>query len=253
MKYRLFFIGVLIFAALALSQAPASLLASVMTKELSKNSQARFSYAHVSGLAWKGRFDDVVINSTYIGRVDYDISLLALLTGKIKGDLSLRGGAIVGDGKIVLGKKLIDINGGNFRVALGDLTSNRALGVPLTGQLRIEAERLRFNKKGCVDAKGTIFTDFLHGPARQLNVEGFNLQGPASCKGDDLELLLSGSGSEGRVGVELLIKPDLHFQIVANVVPVREEVVEALAFAGFEKNENGLNYQASGNIAGAVQ
>ncbi len=239
-KILVFVSGIFLLSALVIG-APASLLGRMLEKNI-----ANFSYGHVSGSLWQGQFTHAGYDGVSLGRVDYRLKFLPLLTGKAEFDLELNGGALTGNISIGIGKNYIAASNGDLRARLEGITNNTAFGLPVRGIANVNLELLHLNGEGCQQADFSLWTDFLTLPAKQFGGQGFPMEGQGQCEGADLNLALAGNGAEGNAQLSFLIRPDMGYKITASAAPSNPDIIEALAFLGFEKKGEQLNYVADG-------
>ncbi len=243
MRYFYLIAGGVFFLSALTVNAPASLVGTLF-----KNDGKVLSWTHTRGSLWNGQIENLSMDGIYLGRATYRLAPLPLLRGSAKLNLTLVGGSVSGNGDVVASKNSLVIKDGKFRANLSSMTNRRAFGLPVNGVADINIAEIHFTRKGCRTADVTVWTDFLSSTARQVNAEGFALEGPARCEGEDLLVSLEGAGNEGNVQLHFKLRVDMTYDMVALVEPKRRVVADALVFLGFKQSGTALNYEVAGTL-----
>jgi len=241
------FLAILSGAAAALycvAAAPASFIAAFA---LSKS--ADVSIERATGTIWEGALEGVRAKGVLLGDISYATNPLALLTGRLAGDLTAGGGALAGRAKASVGADgSAIIEDAQILFELDAATRFAFLGAPLDGTVRADIDRLVLSPRGCIASAAKIRTDVLAAPAKRFAAEAFDLSGEAACSGRDLLVALSGKGGEGAVTLSIRISPSLAYTLIAEAQPARTEVAEALQVLGFQRVNGALTIGARGVI-----
>ncbi len=239
--------GVFTFTAALAATAPASLLKHGLRK-----APGDFSYLRIEGTIWNGVIREASLNGADLGDVSFSVHALAFLKGRVEASMAADGRDVFGSGRLAAtfsGEILL--SDADLRFNLTTVSRRYALmGAPIEGAASIRVDKLSYSASGCAAAAGEIWTDVLRGPARVFDGEAFDLSGPLGCEDGDLKVALTGSGGEGSASLEIALRPDLTYELVADASPRRSEVDDALRMLGFEQGPGGLTYGASGVFRG---
>lgn len=235
------------FAAALLLLAPASLATAFLPSE-----HAGFSYSAIEGTIWQGRVKNAALSGVSLGDVDYKISLTSLLALSPQTELSFSGGVIRGKGAAKLGL------GGRFEISdtaidvnLGPFARRGILGSPVEGRAEITVSEFAATRAGCQKASGQLWTNVLDGPVKRFRGGTFPLAGALSCDGNDLLIALKGENQDGSADLNIRIRPDLSYEILATAHPQEDNVASALKVFGFEDQNGALIYGSAGVLDGA--
>ncbi len=242
-------LGAAVFVAAALWQAPASLVAPAL-----QQSGANVQYRELAGRIWDGELRGLTVGDQYLGDVSFRLHALPLLTGTISSDVSVAGGAAVGEGEIGANALLrrVWLRDASLEFDLGSVRRYTIFGIPYEGRARAKIARLSWSlNAGCLEAQGDVWTDVLNASARRFVGDGLVLSGPASCADDRLRLNLSGANREGVTNIAVSVTPRLTYQLTASVMPDRAELKTNLRAIGFEDSGGALIYDAVGELKGA--
>ena len=244
---RYWFIGIIVFTAAVVANAPASLLQSAF-----KQAGDQFHYAGIEGTIWSGVIRNVSVSGADLGDIKFKTRPSALLQGAIRAQVSLNGEDVFGVSEIGAGLGGgLQINDADLRLNLTRLSRRYAfMGAPIEGTATVQVEAFSINKNGCGRANGKIWTDVLKGPAKVFNGEAFDLSGPIECDEGIVKVMLAGKGGEGSATMTIAVQPDLSYVLTADATPSRQEIDQALQLIGFEKSESGLTYGATGVFKG---
>jgi len=174
------------------------------------------------------------------------LSLLSLLRGRAKLNLNFVGGGITGNSIFILGRNTYELKETDVKIELAQLQAITAFGEPLGGIADIGIKSLKMKDGICTHAFGNFSSDFIKPMARRLRQDDFLLSGPIECIDDKLALTLEGQGRENAVKLNFLLDQDLAYDVQAEVIAARADIVAALQIVGFEKSENGLRLQSQG-------
>ena len=167
-------------------------------------------------------------------------------------DISAKGGAVTGNGRIsFLSAERINLKNVDVDISLRDMAPRGVFGEPAIGRARINIRRLAVGRRaGCEVADGEVWTDVLDSPARRFSLPALPLAGTVRC--EDAALLIALSGENSQTGATLSIKVDkaLTYEIVATASPVKEDMASALRVFGFEDDNGGLTYGSTGVLSG---
>jgi len=230
-----------VLVTLIVSRAPASLLSSTLHKNVSS-----LSFTSAVGTIWRGELKGVVVGTVDVGRVEYTLAPLSLLTLSPHFDIRLSGGVAIGKAQVIASQRQITVRDGDLRVQLDGITQVRTLGVPVTGFVDVSIATLALRRDGCREGDLTVSTDFLTEPARRWGAEGFIMSGPGACENGGLFVDLSGEGRDGDAKLALTMRPDFSFAVDVAVDPGNDRVETALKLIGFEDGGQSLTYRTSG-------
>ncbi|MEO1426455.1 MAG: type II secretion system protein N [Pseudomonadota bacterium] len=234
----------LLFLTLIVAKAPAGLIAAGLS-----HAGPGLSFSSVNGTLWQGTVSDVVVGQLPVGRVVYRLRPLSVLTLSPALNLTLSQGAIGGQIPVQLSRQQVRIGTGTLTVRLDAISQTRALGVPVTGAVKVAIDRLVFSPRdGCLDGALTLTTDFLKAPAARWGAQGFDMAGPGACEDGGLYVNLSGAGPDAQADLALTMRQDFSFAVDVAVKPGRGEVRQALELIGFQPAGGALTYSARGAL-----
>lgn len=241
-------LGAASFVATALAAAPASFYASFVDAE-----RRNVAYSKIEGTIWKGSVEHLSVNGVPLGKVDFRVSPLSLLSLSPRVAFNARDGAVLGRGTVSVGAgSRLAISGLNARVDLGAAASSGVLGQPTQGFAEITIDEFVFTRKGgCRKAAGSVWTDVLNAPAKRYDLPELPLSGTLRC--EDGASIVELSGENARAGADLVVRvlPNLTYEITATARPAEAEVASALRYFGFEDQNGGaLTYGAAGVFKG---
>lgn len=244
-KQRFALIAAAGFVAAALTTAPASAGAWML-----KRFFPLASIASAEGTIWKGKFSGVTYNGILIGDVDYRLRALPLLLARADLDARSAGGALLGRARLKFGFGSIDLSGVSAEFNLGAVRRYTFFGVRYQGSARLDAERLRLTRSGCVATRATLSTTAFEALSTQWSGGPFPVSGAITCRGGELLAALSGKGDAGSAAINISVKPDFAYSIRVAAEPRGQELSRTLEHFGFEKNGTSLSYEAVGVLKG---
>lgn len=189
------------------------------------------SYGSVDGTIWQAKFDDARLGNLALGAADWRMSLRELLQNRLVADVSLSGGSLQGDLRVLANRR------GDRRLGAAVLEMKGAPIGPLAalpgGKTVLRDVDVMFIDGRCQGATGTAVSDVLAVNRTLLAGFGPALSGVLRCDGDAAELKLEGQDSGARLSVRLLFRPDGAGEWRAVVEGARPEVAAALGAMGF--------------------
>ncbi|MCB2114541.1 MAG: type II secretion system protein N [Parvularculaceae bacterium] len=241
----LWIVGAAAFLAGGLASLPATMLAAA--------AKARSPFLEIGaaeGTIWRGAFIDAAHDGLSLGRIDYRLSALSLLSGRMSADAAASGGALSANGRISAGVRRIEVSGLDARFNLAAIRRYTIFGLRYQGVAQLTAEKIVLSEKTC-EAEGVeIATNALDPLARRWSGEGLPLKGAARCESGELVFALVGENREGGVELTVRIRPDLSYAMTVMAEPRRAEVGAALRAAGFEGDNGALAFRATGRLRG---
>ncbi len=236
-------LGVVVFLGQTVRQAPASLGAHILQRQV-----PGLSYSKTSGRLWSGVLDDAVLRGIPLGRVAFDMNGWRLLTGKVEVSVDLRGGAVIGDLKAVGSSGRLRITAGAVTLQLADLSRSSALGVPVGGTARADIRSLVIARTACLSGDFDVWTDFLTVSAQQWGADGFPLAGDGKCVDGMMTVEMAGNGEEASAQVGFALARDASYSMTVTVESAQPDVANALGYIGFEPRNGDLYYETSGSF-----
>jgi|GEM_PF-3423402 len=239
--------GLLAFIIVVIATAPAMLVSAF----ISENQNAvRISSA--TGTIWRGAFEGASYEEISLGKIDFAVRPFLLLLGQANLHISSVGGIADGDGDIEYGiGGRLAIRDAKGRIKLSHIRRYYLFGGPITGEARFDIESLVFDKTGCRHSEGIVSTNVLSGPAQRINGSTLDLSGVLRCEGDNLLADLTGANDQLALQVQVIIQPDLRYDMVVTAEASIDDIQKALLAAGFEENDGALVYNAVGVLSGA--
>lgn len=204
------------------------------------------------GTLWKGELQGVYAKGVRLGDIAFETRPAALARGRLAFDITVRNGALAGQGRASLAPNgEFSMKGARLLFDLSAANRYAILGQPMSGAVRADIEEVVVAPEGCIRADATLWTDVLAAPAKRFNAEALPLAGDGACDGRDLVVSLAGRSGDGAVAMTLRITPELSYTLSAEASPARTDVADALQFLGFERNEGAMSIATSG-VIGAV-
>ncbi len=239
--------GVLVFLVVVIATAPAMFVAALISKN---QNTVRISSA--TGTIWRGSFEGAYYDEIALGKIDFAVRPLSLLLGRASLHVSSDGGIADGGGDIEYGVGgRLAIRDAKGRIKLSHIRRYYLFGGPITGEARFDIESLVFEKAGCRHSEGIVSTNVLSGPAQRINGSTLDLSGALRCEGDNLLADLTGANDQLALQVQIIIQPDLRYDMVVTAEASIADIQKALLAAGFEENGGALVYNAVGVLNGA--
>src|SRR5262245_49235679 len=140
-------LGIGAFLLLALVTLPASAVLSFVHPP-------GITLAGVSGTIWSGRAQAVRSGNLHIGSVEWDLQVLALLTGKLGADVKVKRSDGFAQGSIVLSGARVTMRGLNASLPLSALPGNLVRG--WTGTANLKLTQFALENAWPVAATGTV-------------------------------------------------------------------------------------------------
>ncbi|MDZ7627772.1 MAG: type II secretion system protein N [Parvularculaceae bacterium] len=244
-RRTLFALSMLGFAIAIVAFAPASLGAWLLKRALPLT-----SVAGAEGTIWRGRLTGLAYNSVLLGDVEYKLRSLSLLSGRLELDTISSNGALAGEARLSVSSGAVEIKDAAAEFNLGAIRRYTFFGVPYQGLAMLKAKRLKLTRSGC-EAKGaSLSTTALEALSRRWSGGPLPMSGPVECRDGSMIVNLGGSGSDGRVSIEMTLRPDLTYAVRVAAEPNETDVGQALRFFGFEDNGKVLSYEAAGVLKG---
>jgi len=179
-------LGIGAFLLFALVTLPASAVLSLVHPP-------GVTLAGISGTIWNGRAQAVRSGSMHIGSVEWDLHVLALLTGKLGADVKVTRSDGFAQGSIVMSGSRITMRGLNASLPISALPGNVVRG--WTGTATVRLTQLALENAWPVAATGTVQVADLVGPAnRPLPMGGYKVVFPEGAAAEALQGALSDTG-----------------------------------------------------------
>jgi general secretion pathway protein N len=148
----------------------------------------------VSGTVWKGRAQAVRSGNLHLGSVEWNLDVLALLTGKLGADVKVTRSDGFARGSIAMSGTRVTMRGLNAALPLSALPPNVVQG--WTGAATIKLQQLVLDDAWPVAATGTVEVADLVGPAnRPIPMGGYKVAFPGGAAAEGLQGALSDTGS----------------------------------------------------------
>ena len=198
MRLKLWHAAVFVLALVgfAIAYAPAAVFAP--------RSSAGFSYARAEGTVWRARFEGVRLGPYDAGDLNWRLSALELLNGRLNGEARFRGGAVRG------GVRMIANLAGDRRIVAEQLEVDGApLGtLMLAGATSARGIDVAFVGGRCHFGQGDLRSDVLSRNAAALSMRGPELSGGGICDGETAKFALAGAQGDAQVRVLLELRPN---------------------------------------------
>ena len=147
----------------------------------------------VSGTIWKGRAQAVRSGNVHVGSVEWNLNVLALLTGKLGADVKVTRSDGFAQGSIAVSGSRVTMRGLNAALPLSALPPNVVQG--WTGAATLKLTQLVLDNAWPVAATGTVQVTDLTGPAnRPIPMGGYKVVFPDGPAADGLQGALSDTG-----------------------------------------------------------
>jgi hypothetical protein len=191
------------------------------------------------GTVWSGRLVKASLGSTPLGDVRARLSPGRLLTGRPVIDITARGGAIDGRGRLLLGGSpgVEDFTGSIPLEQLG-------APAPFGGTLVLKSAGFAFSKGACRRVAGQASAE-----VRGLGDTPMTLTGRPECRGRAMVLPLSGERDGVRVDVSLRLEPSGGYATETRVATADAALGEMLLAAGFARTGDGYLKINKGRLA----
>jgi general secretion pathway protein N len=148
----------------------------------------------VSGTIWKGRAQAVRSGNLHVGSVEWDLSILALFTGKLGADVKITRSDGFAQASIAVSGARVTMRGVNASLPLSSLPPNLVRG-GWTGTATLRLPQLALENAWPVALTGTIEIVDLVGPAdRPATLGGYKVVFPETAAADGLKGALSDTG-----------------------------------------------------------
>lgn len=237
-------VGLAAFVVLALVNLPLSLALNVAGLR-----DAGIIWSSVGGTVWNGTLGGVTVQGYPVGTIEQRTGFLPLFTGRASTQLTIRGSAINGEGRVTLAGDTVTFTD---LAALADLSAfgvYDAMEAPMRGMLRVETGRLRISDERCLEGSADIWTDTLVYTARQYGVEDFPLAGTAVCSpGGPVVVDLAGEGDGRAITVEASLDPSLDYLAEVSATGITGDLADGLMLYGFERRGDALILAQRGNL-----
>ena len=241
-------IGVAAFVISLVAFAPAALI-----RPLIDPYAPLLTYERLDGSFWRGAVKRLSVDDLDFGDVTYSINPLSLLMGRASVHLAVNGSAATGQGRVSINpfKGEFDVRNADLDFELSSIKRYSLFGIPYQGNIRGSVGAFSWSpRQGCARAQGSIWTDALDGPMRQLGEDGIEFAGPFACNQEDVELRLAGSSSSGDVDITISVAPDLTYNLAVGVRSTKLDAADTLRAIGFEEKNGRLVYDAYGPLRG---
>lgn len=196
------------------------------------------AYQDAYGTIWDGRVHGLRLNGMPVQEVAVSLRPLALLRGQLAVDWHLADESARGRGRIALGRSQLDLTGTELTLQASRLGARAWPGLDPSARVFLTLDRLVLAAGRCIEAHGQVRTAALAAMAQAYDLSGPVLEGELACREGELRLTLAGDSPDlsvsGGVGLR---RTEFDWDIQARTV--RPELADALAFAGFER-EDGL-------------
>ena len=237
--------GAASFTIAAIVTAPATLAEAIAEKNA-----PLLSIGAANGTVWRGGFSDVSYNGVLLGDLSFNVRPLALLTGRIAADMSMRDGALSAKGRVAISPSRIEVRDATAIFNLGAIRQYTFFGARYEGAAGLKAKMLSLSKSGCEADSAVVSTDVLDTLAKQWSGKTFPLSGTIACKGGGFDLALSGASEDGTATVDVTVAPDFNYTLTFTAEPTRDEAAAALRQFGFEEISGRLSWRAVGRLKG---
>jgi len=233
------------FLIAVVSFAPAGLVAAAITR-----ASPLAAIAGAEGSVWRGRLKGYSHNGVLIGDVSYRLHALPLLIGRLSFDASSENGALVGAARVRLTPASAELRDVSATFNLGAIRRYTFFGVRYQGSASLKAGRLRMARNACAADEAAISTTAFDALARRWSGGAFPMAGAVECRNGALVATLKGDGADGAADMTVTLLPDFRYALTVAARPRRPEVSRALEIFGFEKEGEGLTYEAAGALKG---
>lgn len=191
------------------------------------------------GTIWSGRLVKASLGATPLGEVRARLSPGRLLTGRPAIDMTARGGAIDGRGRLLLGGSP-GVEGFTGSIPLEQFGAP----APFGGTLVLKSAGFAFSNGACRRAAGQASAE-----VRGFGDTPMTLTGRPECRGKALVLPLSGERDGVRVDVSLSLEPRGGYATETRVATADAALGEVLLAAGFTKTGEGYVKINKGRLA----
>jgi general secretion pathway protein N len=179
-------LGIGAFLLLALVTLPASAV-------LSFSHPPGVTLSGVSGTIWNGRAQAARSGNLHVGSVEWDLDVLALLTGKLGADVKITRSDGFAQGSIAVSGARVTMRGLNASLPLTALPPNMVRG--WTGTATVKLTQLALENAWPVAATGTVVVaDLIGPPNRPVPMGGYKVVFPEGATADGLKGALSDTG-----------------------------------------------------------
>ena len=233
------------FTAAAVAAAPATVGVWAL-----KRAAPMLAVTGAEGTLWSGRLSGLSYGGVLIGDVNYRLSALSLLLGRISIHADSSNGALLGQARVLLGQGRVDLREVSVEFNLGAIRQYTFFGVRYQGLARLKADRLTLSDKVCAAEAATVSTSAFEALTKRWSGSPLPLDGAVVCEGGALVGALNGESADGKAAVGLTIRPDFTYLVRIAAEPRRADVSRALQLFGFEDKGEQLSYEAAGVLKG---
>jgi general secretion pathway protein N len=182
----------------------------------------------VSGTIWKGRAQAVRSGNMHVGSVEWDLSVLALFTGKLGADLKVTRSDGFAEGSIAVSGARVTMQKLNASLPLSALPQHIVQG-GWTGTATLRLPQLTLENSWPVALTGTIEIANLVGPAnRPAALGSYKVVFPEGAAGDSLQGALSDTGGPLAVNGTIDLKKDRSY-LVSGLIATRPDAPSDMA------------------------
>ena len=182
----------------------------------------------VSGTIWKGRAQAVRSGNLHVGSVEWDLSILPLLTGKLGADVKITRSDGFAEGSIAVSGARVTVRGLNASLPLSALPPNIVRG-GWTGTATLRLPQLALENAWPVALTGTIEIANLVGPAnRPAALGGYKVVFPEGAAADGLQGALSDTGGPLAVNGTIDLRKDRSY-LVNGLIATRPDAPSDMA------------------------
>jgi len=243
--WQLLLVALIIFIVTLVASVPAGVAAWFAQKN-----SPLLTISNASGTLWNAKFEGVSYNRIALGDVTAKIQPIALVAGRLTADVTSSGGALAANGRIELTSSRLSVRRMKAEFNLGAIRRYTFFGARYQGVARLDAKFLSLSRSGCKSDGAIVTTNALDSLAKKWSGAGFPLKGPVLCENGLMNLRLAGDSREGAATINVSVKPDLSFTMIASAEPKRREVSKTLELFGFRPRAGKLSYEAAGVLKG---
>ena len=201
-----------------------------------------------SGRVWNGTIDEASLRGVELGTLRLRPSVLALLSGRLRSDVSMNGPAGSGEGVLSPRGGALTVHKWEGRLSLHALGALDPFGRPLRGTAAFEVHEAVLTREGCQSGTVSAATDALQRATNDLAsvFAAPTLAGTGTCRGGVLMLPLRGEGPAGRVAVDLRLSGGGYVSDLI-VSPSDPRAGPFLTRYGFQRTPDGYSLLSRGD------
>ena len=200
-----------------------------------------------SGRVWNGTVEDAQVRGADLGTLHLRPGLLTLLTGSLRGAVSVDGPSGQGAGVLSERGDELTIHTWEGTVSLDAFGAVGPFGRPLGGTADVRVEEARLTREGCQSGIVEVRTDALLRATQGLGavLSAPELSGEGTCRDGTLTLPLRGAGPDGTVVAVLRLSANGYLTELT-VAPNDPGAGRALAAYGFQRTPDGYSLLTRG-------